>query len=148
MNKGLFVVFSLVCLLSLTEAAPKKPKYFNLYKELVGSWNVAKTVVSISTGKIIEETVPLMFNFTKGDIQNEIIMEEVDFATKEEIRKPYQVVISAKSNFTAVVSRFEPGAENEVVDMMNIQFNEFLKEEVFVSVLYFLSFYSILLDLC
>ena len=129
MKKAFSVLFSLVCLLSISEAASKKPKYFNLYNELVGSWNIAKTVVSISTGEVLKSTVPLTYNFTKGD---ELILEEYDMATKEEKRKPYQVIVSVKSNFTATVNRFEPGADVEVIDLMNIHFNEFLREEVYV----------------
>lgn len=132
MKQGLAIVLTVICLLSFTEAAAKKPKYFNLYNELVGSWNVAKTVVSISTGEVVENTVSMMFNFTKGDIPNELLLEEYDSATKEEKRKPYQTVISVKSNYTASVSRFEPGAEKEVTELLRVQFNEFLHEEVYV----------------
>ena len=132
MKRAFSVLFSLVCLLSISEAASKKPKYFNLYNELVGSWNIAKTVVSISTGEILKSTIPLTYNFTKGDVSNELLLEEYDTATKEEKRKPYQVIVSVKSNFTATVNRFEPGADVEVIDLMNIHFNEFLREEVYV----------------
>lgn len=132
MKKSVSFVFSLVCLLALTEAAVKKPKYFNIYNELVGSWNVSKTIVSISTGEIIQEAVPLKYNFTKADIPNELLLEELTNDLKDVKRKRYQITLAVKDNFTAAVSRFEPGAENEVMDLMNIHFNEFLHEEVFV----------------
>lgn len=62
------------------------------------------------------------------------MISEVNFSTKEEIRKPYQMIISASSNYTAAINRFEPGADMEIVKQFDIHFREFLAHEVFVSV--------------
>ena len=133
MNKGVFALLFSLFVLSAAGAAAAKPFYFDLYKELHRSWRVAKSVTSISTGAVIEETTVSMFNVTKNDIPQ--VLEEVALDTMEEIRKPYQVIVSVSSNYTATVNRFEPGAEEEIQKVLDINLREFLHDEVYVSAL-------------
>ena len=133
MNKFLFSLVAVLCLLSVSEGAGKKPFYFNLFVEFEGSWVTTKTKISISTGAVIEESVQGMFNVSKNVIPDELVISEVNYSTKEEIRKPYQMIISASSNYTAAINRFEPGADMEIVKQLDIHFREFLSHEVFVS---------------
>ena len=135
MNKGVFALLFSLFVLSAAGAAAAKPFYFDLYKELHRSWRVAKSVTSISTGAVIEETTVSMFNVTKNDIPQELVLEEVALDTMEEIRKPYQVIVSVSSNYTATVNRFEPGAEEEIQKVLDINLREFLHDEVYVSAL-------------
>ncbi|KNB45359.1 hypothetical protein JH06_0980 [Blastocystis sp. subtype 4] len=72
-----------------------------------------------------------MYNVSKNVIPDELVISEVNFSTKEEIRKPYQMIISASSNYTAAINRFEPGADMEIVKQFDIHFREFLAHEVF-----------------
>ena len=75
-----------------------------------------------------------MYNVSKNVIPDELVISEVNYSTKEEIRKPYQMIISASSNYTAAINRFEPGADMEIAKQLDIHFREFLSHEVFVSV--------------
>lgn len=134
MNKFLFTSFTVLCLLSISEAAGKKPFYFNLFEEFQGSWVTMEIKISISTGAIISESVQGMYNVSKNVIPNELVISEVNLSTKDEIRKPYQMIISASSNYTASVNRFEPGAEVEIAKQFDINFKEFLINEVFVCI--------------
>ena len=134
MNKFLYYSIVVLCLLSISEAAGKKPFYFNLFVEFEGSWVTTTTKISISTGAVISESVQGMYNVSKNVIPDELVISEVNFSTKEEIRKPYQMIISASSNYTAAINRFEPGADMEIVKQFDIHFREFLAHEVFVSV--------------
>ena len=134
MNKFLFSSIVVLCLLSISEAAGKKPFYFNLFVEFEGSWVTTKTKISISTGAIISESVQGKSNVTMKVNRDELVISEVNNSTKEEIRKPYQTIISASSNYTAAINRFDPGADMEIVKQFDIQFREFLAHEVFVSV--------------
>lgn len=133
MNKRVFTLLFSLFILSVASAAASKPFYFDLYKELHRSWRVTKSVLSISTGAIVEQPSVTMFNVTKNDIPQELVLEEVALDTMEEIRKPYQFIVSVSSNFTATVNRFEPGAEEEIQKMIDINLREFLHEEVYVS---------------
>ena len=135
MNKGVFALLFSLFVLSAAGAAAAKPFYFDLYKELHRSWRVAKSVTSISTGAVIEETTVSMLNVTNNDIPQELVLEEVALDTMEEIRKPYQVIVSVSSNYTATVNRFEPGAEEEIQKVLDINLREFLHDEVYVSAL-------------
>ena len=132
MNK-LFSSFVIaLCIISVTEAAVKKPKYFNLYEELLGSWVTMKTTSSISTGAVINESVQGMLNITKNVVPNELIVNDVDIVTKEENLKPYQTIVSVSSNFTGLINRFDPSAENEITNLVKLNFREFLVNEVYV----------------
>ena len=132
MNK-LFSSFVIaLCIISVTEAAAKKPKYFNLYEELLGSWVTMKTTSSISTGAVINESVQGMLNITKNVVPNELIVNDVDIVTKEENLKPYQTIVSVSSNFTGLINRFDPSAENEITNLVKLNFREFLVNEVYV----------------
>ena len=132
MNK-LFSSFVIaLCIISVTEAAAKKPKYFNLYEELLGSWVTMKTTSSISTGAVINESVQGMLNITKNVVPNELIVSDVDIVTKEENLKPYQTIVSVSSNFTGLINRFDPSAENEITNLVKLNFREFLVNEVYV----------------
>lgn len=74
-----------------------------------------------------------MFNVTKSDIPSELVLAEIDLSTREEKRKPYQLLVSASDNFTADVNLFEPGADEEVKKQLSIKFDQFIKDELFVS---------------
>lgn len=148
MNKLFSLLLAALCILSVVEAAPKKPKYFNLYEELQGSWATMKTTSSISTGAVIGESVQGMLNITKNVIPNELVVSEIDILTKEENRKPYQTIVAVSSNFTGLINRFEPGAEEEITNLMKLNFREFLVNEVYVRLPCFIgNLCSILLDL-
>ena len=89
-----------------------------------------------------------MLNITKNVIPNELVVSEIDILTKEENRKPYQTIVSVSSNFTGLINRFEPGAEEEITNLMKLNFREFLVNEVYVRLPCFIgNLYSILLDL-
>lgn len=132
MNKSVVFVLVVLCTLSVTEAAKKKAFYFNLYEELQGSWLLMESKLSMTTGELLGLSNQLMFNVTKSDIPNELVIAEVDLVNREEKRKPFQLIISASDNFTAVVNRFEPGAEVEVSKQLSANFHVLLKDELFV----------------
>lgn len=73
-----------------------------------------------------------MYNITQNVVPQELLISEVDASTKEEIRKPFQTILSVSSNFTAAINRFEPGADVEMTKKYDIHFREFLTQEVFV----------------
>ena len=73
------------------------------------------------------------FKYVPGRCQ--LVLEEVALDTMEEIRKPYQVIVSVSSNYTATVNRFEPGADEEIQKVLDINLHEFLHDEVYVSAL-------------
>lgn len=132
MNKVALSLLLSLFVVSVVAAASPRPYYFNMYRELLGTWKVAKTTTSISTGAVIEETTLSAYNVTKNDIPQELVLNEVTVDTMEEIRKPYQIIVSVSSNLTAAVNHFEPGAEEEIKKILDIHFNEFLHNEVFV----------------
>ena len=132
MKKVVYSFFVAFCLLSVAEAAKKKPTYFNIYEELQGSWVATQTTVSITTGAPIGSSEQRMYNVTQNVVPQELLISEVDVSTKEEIRKPYQTIASVSSNFTASINRFEPGADVEMTKKYDIHFREFLTQEVFV----------------
>ena len=133
MNKGCLYVLVVLCALSLAEAARKKAFYFNLYNELQGSWILMQSKVSITSGNLIGLSEQRMFNVTKSDIPNELVLAEIDLNTREEKRKPFQLLVSASDNFTAEVNVFEPGADEEVRKQLAIKFDQFIKDEFYVS---------------
>ena len=132
MKKVVYSFFIAFCLLSVAEAAKKKPTYFNVYEELQGSWMATQMTVSITTGAPIGSSEQKMYNITQNVVPQELLISEVDAATKEEIRKPFQTILSVSSNFTAAINRFEPGADVEMTKKYDIHFREFLTQEVFV----------------
>lgn len=136
MNKSCLYVLVVLCVLSLAEAARKKAFYFNLYNELQGSWILMQSKVSISSGDLIGLSEQRMFNVTKSDIPSELVLAEIDLPTREEKRKPYQLLVSASDNFTADVNLFEPGADEEVKKQLSIKFDQFIKDELFVSLVF------------
>lgn len=136
MNKSCLYVLVVLCALSLAEAARKKAFYFNLYNELQGSWILMQSKVSISSGDLIGLSEQRMFNVTKSDIPSELVLAEIDLPTREEKRKPYQLLVSASDNFTADVNLFEPGADEEVKKQLSIKFDQFIKDELFVSLVF------------
>lgn len=132
MKKVVYSFFIAFCLLSVAEAAKKKPTYFNVYEELQGSWMATQMTVSITTGAPIGSSEQKMYNITQNVVPQELLISEVDVSTKEEIRKPFQTILSVSSNFTAAINRFEPGADVEMTKKYDIHFREFLTQEVFV----------------
>ncbi|KAK8798639.1 hypothetical protein WA538_003307 [Blastocystis sp. DL] len=131
MKKVVYSFFIAFCLLSVAEAAKKKPTYFNVYEELQGSWMATQMTVSITTGAPIGSSEQKMYNITQNVVPQELLISEVDASTKEEIRKPFQTILSVSSNFTAAINRFEPGADVEMTKKYDIHFREFLTQEVF-----------------
>ena len=134
MKKVVYSLFIAFCLLSVAEAAKKKSTYFNVYEELEGSWLATQMTVSITTGAPIGSSEQKMFNVTQNVVPQELLISEVDVSTKDEIRKPYQTIVSVSSNFTASINRFEPGADEEMTKQYDVHFREFLTQEVFVVV--------------
>lgn len=144
MNKSCLYVLVVLCALSLAEAAKKKAFFFNLYNELQGSWILMQSKVSITSGALIGLSEQRMFNVTKSDIPNELVFAEIDLSTREEKRKPYQLLVSTSDNFTADVNLFEPGADEEVKKQLSMKFDQFIKDEFFVSICFIVLIYSML----
>lgn len=147
MNKSCLYVLVVLCALSLAEAAKKKAFFFNLYNELQGSWILMQSKVSITSGALIGLSEQRMLNVTKSDIPNELVFAEIDLSTREEKRKPYQLLVSTSDNFTADVNLFEPGADEEVKKQFSMKFDQFIKDEFFVSICFIVLIYSMLRDL-
>ena len=66
MNKVALSLLLSLFVVSVVAAASPRPSYFNMYRELLGTWKVAKTTTSISTGAVIEETTLSAYNVTKN----------------------------------------------------------------------------------
>lgn len=119
MRSVLKYVLALAFFASLASAAPKI-KNFVLSEVISGSWLVSQKVYAMESKTIVEDYGITQYNVSKSEIPSEFIFVHVDPSTGKKLPESFEYIVAATSNRTGIVKKYEPSAEEDVVDLFNL----------------------------
>ena len=119
MRSVLKYILALAFFASLASAAPKI-KNFVLSEVISGSWLVSQKVYAMESKTIVEDYGITQYNVSKSEIPSEFIFVHVDPSTGKKLPESFEYIVAATSNRTGIVKKYEPSAEEDVVDLFNL----------------------------